>query len=225
MNFIFCTCAGKIPFLVCHYRNTFSVFWIITKTFFLIKLYKKSKISSKNIFRTKNFFSSCTESESIDQLNELNRGVDDGEEEEEKVAGSDEEPDTTPTAPGSVEYDENASLGNEEAAVQDDCRGDDKFRCGKTSTFICEVEKCDGVSNCPNGEDEVDCPTHESDEGSGEENIDEGLFDVEEVPILGSEESTSHEPENQPRGDFFIIFMSFPFNFPFFQVFLLIFIV
>lgn len=38
--------------------------------------------------------------------------------------------------------------------AEDKCRGDDKFRCGKTNVFICEVQKCDGHSDCPNGEDE-----------------------------------------------------------------------
>lgn len=41
--------------------------------------------------------------------------------------------------------------------ISDQCRGDDKFRCGKTSIFICEIEKCDGTKNCPNGEDEIGC--------------------------------------------------------------------
>ncbi|KFB41337.1 AGAP003656-PA-like protein [Anopheles sinensis] len=35
------------------------------------------------------------------------------------------------------------------------CRGDDKIPCGQTSVFICEVQRCDGRRDCPNGEDET----------------------------------------------------------------------
>uniref|UniRef100_A0A182W102 SEA domain-containing protein n=1 Tax=Anopheles minimus TaxID=112268 RepID=A0A182W102_9DIPT len=34
------------------------------------------------------------------------------------------------------------------------CRGDDKVRCGQTSVYICDVQRCDGRPDCPNGEDE-----------------------------------------------------------------------
>jgi hypothetical protein len=170
----------------------------------LSMLYK----TQANIRTNQNSFSSCTESEAIDRLNESIQGAD--EEEEEKVAGS-EEPETS-LAPGSVEYDESNSVGEEDAAVQDECRGDDKFRCGSTSTYICEVEKCDGVSNCPNGEDEENCPGNALAEGSGEE-VDDNREEFDENHEEPTVDQTSREPEIEPIGDFFMIFMSFFFQF------------
>lgn len=75
------------------------------------------------------------------------------------------------------------------------CRGDDKFRCGSTSIFICEVQKCDGVKNCPSGEDEENCPSNEFDnEGSGDEE--------------SIKEDTSVEPEVAIPGEFFVLLFS-----------------
>jgi hypothetical protein len=77
--------------------------------------------------------------------------------------------------------------------IVDDCRGDDKFRCGKTSVFICEIQKCDGSKNCPNGEDEENCPNLDS----GSETI-EGSGGVEEVEIVHPDEAPSSTTEHVP---------------------------
>ncbi|TGZ46957.1 Basement membrane-specific heparan sulfate proteoglycan core protein [Temnothorax longispinosus] len=38
------------------------------------------------------------------------------------------------------------------------CRADDTVRCHDGSRYICSVQQCDGVSDCDDGGDEVDCP-------------------------------------------------------------------
>lgn len=82
------------------------------------------------------------------------------------------------------EDEEDCPSGSKKASKEesdDQCRGDDKFRCGKTSVFICEVQKCDGNKNCPGGEDEENCPSG-SDEGSGEDNPEEGGIEIPDEP-------------------------------------------
>lgn len=98
-------------------------------------------------------------------------------------------PEETPIQYDSEEIEDDDKNEEEESKTpRDDCRGDDKFQCGKTSVYICEVEKCDGKKNCPNGEDEEDCPSISDNEGSGS--------DESENEIKTSEEnfSTSKSP-------------------------------
>lgn len=94
--------------------------------------------------------------------------------------------------------------------ITDECRGDDKVRCGKTSVYICGVQKCDGVPNCPNAEDEENCPSNENTnsvdiEGSGEEpDVDEPEVKQQEIEETPRIEDLSVEPE--PGDFYFIIF-------------------
>ncbi|XP_062714560.1 basement membrane-specific heparan sulfate proteoglycan core protein isoform X8 [Aedes albopictus] len=75
----------------------------------------------------------------------LNRVPDVPDEEEDE----DDDPVTEPVTEARVEV-----SSQHPVYAEDKCRGDDKFRCGKTNVFICEVQKCDGHPDCPNGEDE-----------------------------------------------------------------------
>lgn len=139
-----------------------------------------------------------TESESIERLKKLNKG-EEGEVES-SVGETDPfgEPEET-----SDKADEDEDEGDDDETnakpisgeIDDMCRGDDKFRCGSSSVFICEVQKCDGVKNCPDGEDEENCPANEiTDDGSGDEET--------------VKEETSVEPEVETPGDFFVLLFS-----------------
>ncbi|XP_017851563.1 basement membrane-specific heparan sulfate proteoglycan core protein isoform X4 [Drosophila busckii] len=39
-----------------------------------------------------------------------------------------------------------------------ECRGDATFFCHRSDTRVCDEMRCDGISNCPNNEDEENCP-------------------------------------------------------------------
>lgn len=124
----------------------------------------------------------------------------------------------------STEYDENVlvdeKLLTEVPEVDDRCRSDEKIRCGTSSVFICEIEKCDGTEHCPNGEDEENCPGHDVGtelDDSGESG--DGELKILKVPEVPSEiqpelETTTPQPEIEkeinetevPAGDFLFYF-------------------
>ncbi|CAG0901565.1 unnamed protein product [Darwinula stevensoni] len=42
------------------------------------------------------------------------------------------------------------------------CREDDQVICEDNATWICNVQKCDGIPDCPGGDDEFGCPTRDT---------------------------------------------------------------
>ncbi|KAL7036766.1 hypothetical protein ACKWTF_008935 [Chironomus riparius] len=81
--------------------------------------------------------------------------------------------------------------------INDTCRGDDKFKCNDGRLIICEVQKCDGVKNCPNGEDEENCPTGTDPD---DEDIESGDFEIETFnPLEISTEKPHVEDEDDKK--------------------------
>jgi hypothetical protein len=102
--------------------------------------------------------------------------------------------------------------------IDDMCRGDDKVRCGTTSVYICDVQKCDGTVNCPNGEDEENCPSSQDPEpevDEDEESGESGIFESprKETPEEKVESDYGPEEDIEPEvktsdGDLLFIFFT-----------------
>ncbi|XP_051863567.1 basement membrane-specific heparan sulfate proteoglycan core protein isoform X15 [Drosophila albomicans] len=69
-----------------------------------------------------------------------------------------------PNAPEITETADEDGSGEPEPASdpkpeQSECRGDSTYICPRSGYRVCDEVKCDGERNCPDGEDEEDCPS------------------------------------------------------------------
>ncbi|XP_070527632.1 basement membrane-specific heparan sulfate proteoglycan core protein isoform X2 [Cardiocondyla obscurior] len=67
---------------------------------------------------------------------------------------SNSQPEVNPEAPDIDRENEQSTL----RSTTNKCRADDTVRCHDGSRYICSVQQCDGVPDCDDGGDEVDCP-------------------------------------------------------------------
>lgn len=66
------------------------------------------------------------------------------------------------------------------------------------------MQKCDGVSNCPNGEDEENCPTNENESQGLDEDEQSGEGEVVEPENNESDNEIGQDNPDSKIGDFLI---------------------